>query len=171
MIIARNILLIFLALLFQASWGGALAIYGIVPDLVIITLVFIAISRGQIEGTVLGFASGLLIDLYDPGVRLGINALGNSLIGFGVGYSRLGIVAESLRVQAVILFFCHAFARCHFFSVFFRPDQNFEHRVGHQLLHRRAGHGIVVCLCPRDWNGTPCTATLTTACENATRTS
>ena len=105
MIIARNILLIFLALLFQASWGGALAIYGIVPDLVIITLVFIAISRGQIEGTVLGFASGLLIDLYDPGVRLGINALGNSLIGFGVGYSRLGIVAESLRVQAVILFF------------------------------------------------------------------
>lgn len=105
MIITRNILLVFLALLFQASWAHGLGIYGIVPDLVIITLVFIAISRGQIEGTVLGFVSGLLIDLYDPGARLGINALGNSLIGFCVGYSRLGIVAESLRVQAVILFF------------------------------------------------------------------
>lgn len=105
MIIARNILLIFLALLVQASWLRGLAIYGIAPDIAIITLVFIAISRGQIEGTVLGFASGLLIDLYDPSARLGINALGNSMIGFCVGYSRVGIVAESLRVQAAILFF------------------------------------------------------------------
>ncbi len=104
MIIARNILLIFLALLFQASWVDTFAIYGIVPDLVIMVLVFIALSRGQIEATALGFVSGLLIDIYDPGARLGINALGNSLIGFGVGYSRVGIVAETPQVQAVLLF-------------------------------------------------------------------
>ena len=85
MIIARNILLILLALILQASWIDSLAIRGIAPDIVIIILVFIAFTRGQIEATLLGFISGLLIDIYDPGTRLGVNALGNSLIGFFVG--------------------------------------------------------------------------------------
>ncbi len=104
MIIARNILLIFLALLLQASWVDSFAIYGIAPDIVIIILVFIAFTRGQIEATGLGFLSGLLIDIYDPGTRLGVNALANSLIGFFVGYSRVGIDAGALRAQAAILF-------------------------------------------------------------------
>ena len=104
MIITRNILLILLALLIQASWIDSLAIYGIAPDIVIIILVFIAFTRGQIEATILGFISGLLIDIYDPGTRLGVNALGNSLIGFFAGYSRVSIAAEALRAQAAILF-------------------------------------------------------------------
>ena len=104
MIIARNILLIFLALLLQASWVDSFAIYGIAPDIVIIILVFIAFTRGQIEATGLGFLSGLLIDIYDPGTRLGVNALANSLIGFFVGYSRVGIDTGALRAQAAILF-------------------------------------------------------------------
>ena len=104
MIIVRNILLIFVALLLQASWIDTLAIFGIVPDMVIIVLVFIGITRGQIEATALGFFSGLLIDIYNPGTGLGINALANSLVGFGVGYSRVGIVSEDMQVQAAVLF-------------------------------------------------------------------
>ena len=104
MIIARNILLIFVALLLQASWVDSLAIFGITPDVVIIILVYIGITRGQIEATALGFMSGLLIDIYNPGTGLGINALANSLVGFAVGYSRLGIVSEDIQVQAAVLF-------------------------------------------------------------------
>ncbi len=104
MIIARNILLILLALLLQASWVNSLAIYGIAPDIVIIILVLIAFTRGQIEATALGFISGLLIDIYDPSTLLGVNALGNSLIGFFAGHSRVSIATEALRAQATILF-------------------------------------------------------------------
>ena len=104
MIIARNTLLIFVALLLQASWVDTIAIFGITPDVVIIVLVFVGITRGQIEATILGFISGLLIDIYNPGAGLGINALANSLVGFGVGYSRVGVVAEDTQVQAAILF-------------------------------------------------------------------
>ena len=123
MIIARNILLILLALILQASWIDSLAVHDIAPDIVIIILVFIAFTRGQIEATLLGFISGLLIDIYDPGTRLGVNALGNSLIGFFVGYSREGIAAEALRAQAVVLFLATLLHDTIFFLVALQPIQ------------------------------------------------
>lgn len=121
MIIARNILLIFLALLLQASWINSLAIYGIAPDIVIVILVFIAFTQGQIEATILGFISGLLIDIYDPGTRLGVNALANSLVGFFAGYSRVSIAAETLQAQAVILFAATLLHDVIFFLVALQP--------------------------------------------------
>ena len=145
MIIARNILFICLALLLQASWIDIFAIYGIAPDIVIIILVFIAFTRGQIEATALGFISGLLIDIYDPGSRLGTNALANSLIGFFAGYSRGGIAAETLRAQATILFLATLLHDIIFFSRYFATHQNFEHWIGNKPLHCCAGHSIGVC--------------------------
>ena len=121
MIIARNILFIWLALLLQASWIDIFAIYGITPDIVIIILVFIAFTRGQIEATALGFISGLLIDIYDPGSRLGTNALANSLIGFFAGYSRVSIAAEALRAQAAILFLATLLHDIIFFFFILQP--------------------------------------------------
>lgn len=103
MTIARNILLLILALFLQASWVDAIAIYGIKPDVILITLVFIGITGGQIEATLLGFFSGFLMDIYNP-EWMGANALANSVVGFAVGYSRVGVVAEDLQVQATILF-------------------------------------------------------------------
>ena len=121
MIIARNIVFIFLSLLLQASWIDSLAIYGIAPDIVIIILVFIAFTRGQIEATVLGFISGLIIDIYDSGTRLGTNALANSLIGFFAGYTRGGIAAETLRAQVTILFAATLLHDTIFFLVALQP--------------------------------------------------
>ena len=101
--ILLKLLLIALALLVQASWAKEIAIYGISPDAVLLVLVYIGISGGQIQGTLFGFFSGFLMDVYDP-QAMGVNALANSLIGFAVGYSRVGVVAEDLRVQALLLF-------------------------------------------------------------------
>ena len=142
MIIIRNILLIFLALLLQASWLNALAIYGIVPDLVTIVLVFIAITRGQIEATVLGFVSGLLIDIYNPGAHLGINALGYSLVSFCVGYSRIGIVSEVVQVQAVILFAATLLHDIIFFLFTLNPIKILTIGLGTGLY--TAGLGVVL---------------------------
>ena len=145
MIIARNILLILLALLLQASWIDILAIRGIAPDIVIIILVFIAFTRGQIEATLLGFISGLLIDIYDPGTRLGVNALGNSLIGFFGYYGRIRFAAEALRGTSYHFVCGNTFTRYHFFSRCFATEQNSERWIGHRSLHSCVGHGIVVC--------------------------
>ena len=98
-----NILLLLLALLIQTSWVSKIGILGLKPDVVLIVLAYIGISRGQIEGTLYGFASGFLLDVFDPDA-MGINALSNSVVGFAVGYTRIGIVAEDLRVKALLLF-------------------------------------------------------------------
>ena len=101
--ILLKFLLIVLALLLQGAWVQKLAIYGVKPDVVLLVLVYIAISGGQIQGALFGFCSGLLLDVYDP-PAMGVNALTNSVIGFAVGTSRVGVVAEDLRVQALLLF-------------------------------------------------------------------
>lgn len=133
MIIARNILLIFLALLLQASWIDILAIRDIAPDIVIIILIFIAFTRGQIEATLLGFVSGLLIDIYDPGVRLGVNALGNSLIGFFGYYGRIRFAAEALKAQAVMLFAATLLHDIIFFLVALQPHKILSVGLGTSL--------------------------------------
>ena len=99
----RNALLLFLALLIQTSWADTIAVFGVKPDMVLLLLVYVGITGGQIEGTVFGFASGFLLDVYDP-QAMGINTLANSVVGFTVGYSAIGVVSEDIRAQAVIIF-------------------------------------------------------------------
>ncbi len=146
MIIARNIVFIFLALLLQASWIDSLAIYGIAPDIVIIILVFIAFTRGQIEATVLGFISGLVIDIYDSGTRLGTNALANSLIGFFAGYSRGGIAAETLRAQVTILFAATLLHDIIFFLVALQPIKILSIGLGTSLYTAVLGTALAFAL-------------------------
>lgn len=101
--ILRNILLMALALLIQTSWVYKVQAFGLTPDIVLLVLVYIGITGGQVEGAIFGFASGFLLDVYNP-EDMGINALANSVVGFAVGYIRIGVVAEDLRVQALLFF-------------------------------------------------------------------
>lgn len=100
--ILHHALLVTLALLVQTSWTHGIAIAEIRPDLVLIVIVYIGIRSGQLEATIFGFVAGFLLDVYNPEF-MGVNALANSVVGFAVGYSRAGIVAEDLRVQALAL--------------------------------------------------------------------
>ena len=117
--IVQNILLIILALFIQTSWTHPISIAGFSPDLVLLILVYIGITGGQIEATVFGLCSGFLIDIYAP-ETLGINALANAVVGFAVGFSRVGVVAEDLQVQALILLLAtllHDFIFFTFYSI------------------------------------------------------
>lgn len=118
---ARNILLIILALFLQTSWTNVISLWDIKPDLVIIVLVFIGITSGQIEAIVLGFFSGFLMDVYNP-EWMGMNALSNSIIGFAVGYSRVGVVAEDIQVQTTILFVASLMRDLIYFLCYTFPD-------------------------------------------------
>ena len=101
--IVRNILLVILALMLQTSWVPKAAILGMAPDLIVMVIVYVGLTGGQIEGTALGFLVGFLQDVYGP-ARLGSNALANSIIGFGAGYGKGGIIAEGLVVRSAMLF-------------------------------------------------------------------
>ena len=100
--VLRHILYLALVFVLQTTWVHHLAIGGVQPDLVLLTVVFIALLAGQVEAALLGFAIGLCQDAYSP-QDLGLNALSKSLVGFAVGFGRGGLLAETVQVQVIVL--------------------------------------------------------------------
>lgn len=61
------------------------SVANIIPDLLLIWIVYIAVTRGQIPATIFGFAIGLSIDFLS-GQFIGLSALCKTLAGFLAGY-------------------------------------------------------------------------------------
>ncbi len=79
---------LFLTLLFlviHATLVNFLTIGDAIPDILIIWVVYIALTKGQMSGLLAGFAIGLFVDLISGGV-LGLSALTKALAGFSAGY-------------------------------------------------------------------------------------
>ncbi len=100
--VLRHILYLALVFILQTTWVRHLQIGGIQPDLVLLTVIFIALLGGHVEAALLGFAIGLCQDAYSP-QDLGLNALAKSLVGFGVGFGRGGILADTAQVQVAVV--------------------------------------------------------------------
>jgi rod shape-determining protein MreD len=75
-----------LVLLVQTGVIRFLSIGGIVPDLVLLWVVAMAIRRGQIPATTVGFLLGLAQDILSGDGMLGLSALTKTLAGFIAGY-------------------------------------------------------------------------------------
>ena len=74
------------AVLIEVTLLTRLAIPGATPDLVVVTVVAIALAMGPVQGAVAGFLGGVLLDLAPPGDTLiGVNALVYVAIGFVTG--------------------------------------------------------------------------------------
>ena len=62
-----------------------IAIQGVVPNLILIAVVYFSISNGQTFGTITGASYGLLFDLIS-GNLVGSNMLSKTVAGFIAGY-------------------------------------------------------------------------------------
>ena len=75
-----------LAVLVEVTLLSRLGIPGATPDLVVVTVVAIALAMGPVQGSVAGFTAGVLLDLAPPGdTLLGVNAVVYVAIGFIAG--------------------------------------------------------------------------------------
>ncbi len=89
-----------------------LAIEGITPDILLIWLVYLTLSEGQIAGTIGGFILGVLFDLAVGGF-LGLTALSKTIACFLGGYfyneNKILITMGSFRFVTIvfILSFVH----------------------------------------------------------------
>ena len=79
------LLMFFLVLLIQTTAVPLISIASVIPDIILIALVYYSITRGQLYGTLLGAVYGLLIDLI-TGSLLGSLMLSKTLAGFTAGY-------------------------------------------------------------------------------------
>jgi rod shape-determining protein MreD len=98
----RHVLLLCLAFVLQTTWVHHIQIANVVPDLVLLVVVFIALTSGHLQATLLGFAIGLCQDTFAP-TELGLNALINAVVGFSVGVTRGSFVADAIQVRVAIL--------------------------------------------------------------------
>jgi len=76
--------LVFFVVLLQVTLLSPIDILGGTPDLVLVTLVAIALLRGSIYGASAGFAAGLIIDTANLGT-LGVTSLLLTLAGYWIG--------------------------------------------------------------------------------------
>ncbi|MET9883623.1 rod shape-determining protein MreD [Streptomyces sp. NPDC006430] len=81
--------LIVVALVVQVAVLGRLQLPGAVPDLVLLTVVALALVYGHLSGALIGFAAGLLADLAPPADHAaGRYALVLCAIGYAAGLAR-----------------------------------------------------------------------------------
>jgi rod shape-determining protein MreD len=100
--VVRHVLYLALVFVLQTTWLHHVQIGNILPDLVLLVVVFVALLSGHLEATLLGFLVGLCQDAYSP-PDLGLNALAKSLVGFAVGIGRGGFIVDAIQVQVAVL--------------------------------------------------------------------
>jgi rod shape-determining protein MreD len=93
-------LLLFFAVVVQVTIVGTIGIFGGSPNLVLVTLVAVALLNGSIFGAVSGFWAGLLLDV-SMLETLGLTSLLLTLVGFWIG--RYGETTGRGRAHAPLL--------------------------------------------------------------------
>ena len=81
----RLVLISLVLLTFQTTIITFTSIGNIIPDVLLIWIVYVAVTEGQIRSTVVGFSIGLAMDLVS-GQFLGLSALAKTIAGFLSGY-------------------------------------------------------------------------------------
>ncbi len=82
------------ALLLQTTVLARIRVFGVMPDFMLLLAVAAGISAGPTRGAALGFASGMVIDLFLP-TPLGLSALVFTVVGYGVGVANAGVLRSA----------------------------------------------------------------------------
>jgi len=118
----RSAGLVLVLLIVQTTFIPYLAIGGIIPDIILPWLVYVALRRGQIEAAEYGFGVGLLQDLITTKF-LGLTALSKTLCAFSAGYFINENTTEqtlgSYRYVLIVLLCCFVHDVV-YFTVFFQ---------------------------------------------------
>jgi rod shape-determining protein MreD len=92
--------LLFVAAIVQVSIFSEVHVFGAVPDVLLVSLVALALLRGSVVGAVGGFFAGLLVDTATLGM-LGLSSLVLTLAGYWIG--RYGETTGRDRAHAPFL--------------------------------------------------------------------
>ena len=100
--------IIVVALIIQLTLINLVTILGVKPDLIMVVVVVFSLRKGEKEGAISGFASGLLQDIFSASL-LGINALAKTVIGFTCGILKEEIFHEHILFIIPVITFIASF--------------------------------------------------------------
>lgn len=92
----------FIAIFLESTFFRTYSLFGTLPDLVLIFVVFHSFLNGDRKGAVYGFLCGLLEDLY-MGRFIGVNALSKAMTGFIIGRLQVRFFNENLLVGLLVV--------------------------------------------------------------------
>ncbi len=93
-------LMLLTALLVQTTVLSQMRVWGVMPDFMLLVAVAAGITAGPVRGAVLGFTSGMLIDLFLP-TPLGLSALVFTLVGYGVAVANTGVLRAAWYIPVL----------------------------------------------------------------------
>lgn len=91
------------ACVLQAGLAPHLAVFGVVPNLLLLVVVTLAFFEGPVAGSVSGFVAGLLLDLLGTAV-VGPWALVLTLVGYTAGLLGAHMFAEGWLLPVTVVF-------------------------------------------------------------------
>jgi len=92
---------IVVAVLLESTLLGRMRLGGVQPDLLVLTVVAVAMASGPTSGAVFGFWAGLVADLlFAPPV--GVSALVYTAVGYATGLVRVYVVSLSAWVHLAL---------------------------------------------------------------------
>jgi rod shape-determining protein MreD len=94
--------LLLVAILIQVTLASDIRIRGVAPDLMLLFAICAGLAGGAELGGTVGFAAGLLTDLFLQTTPLGLSALAYCLVGFAVGLLRRGVLRESRLLPPIV---------------------------------------------------------------------
>ncbi|MBN2625910.1 MAG: rod shape-determining protein MreD [Spirochaetales bacterium] len=97
-----NIVIAGALVLLQSTVLHYIAVYSVIPDMVMIFLLFLSLKEGSRKGELIGFSSGILIDFLSLS-PLGFHALIYLLIGFISGLPNKNVSTDSLLTQILFV--------------------------------------------------------------------
>jgi rod shape-determining protein MreD len=112
----RDVFVLLVVLVLQATLLYRIEIGGIRPDLLVAFVVYIAWMRGPIAGALVGFTVGILQDLDAPG-PLGLNALAKTIVGFVVAKAGFRVHRSNVGVRFAFFFTAMLFHDVIYFAV------------------------------------------------------
>jgi rod shape-determining protein MreD len=119
--VLRNVLvglLVIIAVVLQLSVAPAFAIRGITPDLALLVVLAVALTRGGQAALVTGFAAGVLLDLAPPADHTaGRWALSLLIVGYVAGRVREGSITHSGQGRPAAMTVMATVATCAFIGV------------------------------------------------------
>jgi rod shape-determining protein MreD len=97
-----NLMIAGALVLLQSTVLHYAAVYSVIPDMVVIFLLFLSLKEGSRKGELIGFSSGILIDFLSLS-PLGFHALIYTLIGFLSGLPNRNVSTDSLLTQILFV--------------------------------------------------------------------
>ncbi|UDY35714.1 rod shape-determining protein MreD [Dermatobacter hominis] len=98
----RWVLLVTATLVLQIGLATQIRVAGVHPDLLLLVAICAGLVGGPSTGAGVGFACGLLFDLFLPG-RFGVTALAYLLVGYGSGVAGDAVARPTRWISAGIV--------------------------------------------------------------------